>query len=166
MREHRDVKAFFLTWVCYGAWLHGDERGSIDSQHNLVGQPRAILDPVRETVRSKQMKHPPLLLGAKERGVVHRTIEEVAEHRGWLLHAHNVRTNHVHVVVRGEAAPEKILADLKAWSTRRLRKAELLAADRPAWAEGGSTLWLWTDEQVAAKVDYVLNDQGAPLAME
>ena len=156
---------FFLTWVCYGSWLHGDERGSIDQAHNQPGQSRAPFDPVRETVRHQQLKHPPFTMDPRARGIVHRTIAEVCEHRDWSLLELNVRTNHVHVVLHGTDHPDKMLADLKAWCTRNLRKEKLIAPKQPAWAEHGSTIWLWTPEQLANKARYVRDEQGPPLPM-
>jgi hypothetical protein len=166
MRENREVKAFLLTWNCYGTWLHGDERGSVDAEHHFPGQPRAPFNPVRETVRSQQMKCSPYYLGPKERGVVHRTIREVCWHRSWPLLELNVRTNHVHVVLSCPVRPDKAVADLKAWCTRRLREAALLGKQQPAWAEGVSTIWLWTDAQVENKCAYVREGQGDDLPME
>ncbi len=157
--------AFFLTWTAYGTWLHGDARGSVDAQHNRPGTPRAPFNPVRETTRSTQLKHNPVQLGSTERGVVDRTIREVCEHRGWKLLELNVRTNHVHVIVFSTDSPDKTMGDLKAWCTRRLREKDLLLPKQPAWAEGGSTIWLWTEEQVARKCAYVRDGQGADLPM-
>ena len=31
--------AYFITFRCYGTWLHGDERGSVDRFHNIYGMP-------------------------------------------------------------------------------------------------------------------------------
>ncbi|MCA8934664.1 MAG: transposase [Planctomycetes bacterium] len=158
--------AFFLTWVCYGTWLHGDERESVDKATNQFGEPRLPFNPAQKASRHKQLAHPPYSLGPRKRGVTFRTIQQVCEHRKWRLMELNVRTNHVHVVVSSAASADKTLADLKAWCTRRLREAGLLGKQEPAWAEEGSTIWLWTDEQVAEKRRYVRDEQGPDLLME
>jgi hypothetical protein len=31
--------AYLITFPTYGTWLHGDERGSVDRDHNLPGTP-------------------------------------------------------------------------------------------------------------------------------
>jgi hypothetical protein len=31
--------AYLITWTCYGTWLHGDERGAADLDHNIPGTP-------------------------------------------------------------------------------------------------------------------------------
>ena len=39
--------AYFLTWTCYGIWLHGDERGSVDDEHAILGMPFVAASPPR-----------------------------------------------------------------------------------------------------------------------
>ncbi len=75
------------------------------------------------------MAGPPVALTSEQREVVTRTIIEIVQHRRWLVHALNVRTNHIHAVISAaNTTPEKVMNDFKAWSTRRLREAHLLAA--------------------------------------
>ena len=38
---------YFITFACYGARLHGEESGSVDRQHNLVGSRLLEPDPQR-----------------------------------------------------------------------------------------------------------------------
>src|SRR5437868_339150 len=40
--------AYFLTFRCYGTWLHGDGRGSVDALHNVPGTPRMAPNGRRE----------------------------------------------------------------------------------------------------------------------
>ncbi len=28
---------FLITFRCYGTWLHGNQRGSVDREHNKIG---------------------------------------------------------------------------------------------------------------------------------
>ncbi len=76
-----------------------------------------------------------------------------------MIHALNVRTNHVHIVVTGQVEPGRILGDLKRWSTRGLREQRLAGANRLVWAEDGSKRWLWDSKAVAAACEYTLNGQ-------
>lgn len=55
------------------------------------------------------------------------------------------------------------MEQFKAWATRRLREAGLLGKEAPAWAEHGSTRYVWTDEDLFEAVDYVMNRQGGDL---
>ena len=33
------LPSYFLTFTTYGTWLHGDTRGSVDREHNIVETP-------------------------------------------------------------------------------------------------------------------------------
>jgi len=106
------------------------------------------------------MKHEPVLLGEQERRIVDSTIRAHAKVRLWTLDAVNVRTNHVHVVVDpGEIKPEPVVAQFKAWATRRLREAGLRTASDRLWADHASTRYLFDPCSVRAAVDYVLHRQ-------
>ncbi len=157
---HRPVLAYFLTWTCYGTWLHGDPRGSVDQQHNVHGTP--FLAARQDFVRADQrnLLHSPTLLNEAQRARVENTIRAHAAFRKWDLLAVNVRTNHVHVVINpGELAPEEVLNQLKAWSTRRLREANLVESSQRIWTTHGSTQYLWTNDAVEQAVRYVLEEQ-------
>lgn len=150
--------AYLLTWTCHGTWLHGDERGSVDDRHN--GYNTSRLRPNELMLRVKQAS-----LHGVVRTLTHaerRTITEaVVAHCGirkWHLLAQNPRSNHVHVVVSVPAVePEKILRELKSWATRFLSKADSTVKD--PWTDGGSTLYLFEQEDVDAAVHYVLVEQ-------
>jgi REP element-mobilizing transposase RayT len=110
-----------------------------------------------------KMRHKPYLLAADSAQLVEQTIAQVAAHRHWPLDIVKARTNHVHIVARGEVAPERMMNDFKAWSTRRLREHAFARPDQNVWAEHGSTPHLFTPEQVLAAINYVKNWQGGPL---
>ena len=149
--------AYFITFTCYGTWLHGDARGSVDNQHNKFDAPFIETDTLRNASMRKKMKAPPLVLSEAQRALVAAVIAEVCVFRNWMLYECNVRTNHVHVVVDGNAGPDKMMRDFKAYATRRLRELRELEQDRPVWTEGGSTKYLWTDKSLAAAIEYVRN---------
>ena len=156
--------AYFLTFTTYGTWLHGRDPGSVDRAHNEVGAPFLPPDAERMRAARVQMKEAPYTLGPERRNVVLGTICEVARHRRWNLWAVHVRTNHAHIVVTADAKPEKVMADFKAYASRRLKERLGEPADCPRWTKHGSTLYLWTEAEVAAKIEYVLNEQGPPMA--
>ena len=157
--------AYFITFTTYGSWLHGRAPGSVDRLHNEVGTPFIPADQEREWAERQQLKESPYVLDEVRREVVLRTIQEVARHRGWALWALHVRSNHVHAVVTAQATPEKVMADFKAYASRRLRERLGETAERARWTQHGSTLYLWTEEEVAAKVEYTVNGQGTPMAV-
>jgi REP element-mobilizing transposase RayT len=157
--------AYFITFTTYGVWLHGREAGSVDKQHNQVGTPALAADAEREQAEQANQREPPYLLDADRRAVVLQTILEVARHRGWSVWACHVRTTHVHVVVTAAAKPEKVMSDFKAYASRRLKERLAERADCKRWTQHGSTRYLWKEDQVSEKVEYVLNGQGAPMAV-
>ena len=156
--------AYFITFTTYATWLHGREAGSVDRFHNVPGTPFLAPDAARESANRDAMRQPPYALDAPRRAVVLRTVCEVCRHRRWTLLAAHVRSNHVHVVVAAPAAPEKVMADLKAWSSRRLREAFGEPVDRDRWTQHGSTRYLNTPASVDAAVTYTLDEQGPRMA--
>lgn len=79
--------------------------------------------------------------------------------RGYGLRAINARTNHIHVVVSAANKPEPVMRSFKAYATRKLRDTGLMAVEIEPWSRHGSTLYLWTEEEVEIAVQYVLFGQ-------
>jgi REP element-mobilizing transposase RayT len=156
--------AYFITFTCYGTWLHGDARGSVDQDHNVPETP--VLDPDSERCARErgQLKEPPYRLDAPRRQVTLNAIREIARRKGWALHAVHVRSNHVHLVLTADGPPERVMNDLKTAASRRLNQAYPAEDGCGRWTRHGSTLYLWTEEAVAQKVCYVLDGQGEPMA--
>jgi len=154
---------YLITFRAYGTWLHGDARESVDRFHNYYGTPRIPPDALRHRYNERMMKLEPVKLNRIRRTAIENAINETCELRNWRLHAANVRTNHVHVVVSGPCHPEVILRALKANATRKMREKGCWNSTQTPWAEKGSKRWLWTSNQLEAAIDYVVNGQGAPL---
>jgi len=110
-----------------------------------------------------QMPAGPFVLGEAARTTVLAAIEEVCRYRNWQLIAAHVRSTHVHVVVAGGDLPERMMKDFKAYSSRALKKAGL-SRDR-YWTRHGSTRWLNRPADVAAAIQYVVVEQGEPMAV-
>ncbi len=155
--------AYLITFRTYGTWLAGDERGSIDKYHNKYGGARAVESPERNAIHNTRLKSPPFLLNAASRKLVEEAIREVCLFRNWILTALNVRTNHVHVVVSGDAPSGKMLNDFKAYSTRKLRDGSQWKFDHSPWVDKGSKRNLWTEAHIGTASEYVINGQGGPL---
>ena len=126
---------------------------------NRFGVPYAKPDPALVEDDSRRLGSDAVTLGAEMRTAVHRAIVSGCEHRGWMLHAVNARSNHVHVVVASNATAEKTLADLKAWATRALRETGLADARQKIWTRHGSTRHLFDHGSLAKAVDYVVRHQ-------
>ena len=158
--------AYLLTFVGYGTWLHGDERTSTDDEHNIYGTPKAEPNVVRAHKHREDLPGEPVTFDAAMRGAIDEAIREVCTHRGWILHALNVRTNHVHAVVSAPGvAPEKVMSDFKAYATRVLRKRNLVGQEQKVWAYHGSMPRIWKPEGLARAIRYVNEAQGPELPM-
>ena len=146
---------YFITFTVRNSWLHGDERGSFRKGGEFI-------PPSPDWIRMdmSNVKEPPLLFTPEQRTVVATAIAEVCEFRSWTLYEQNVRTNHVHVVVAAkDVKPEKVMKDIKAMTTRRLRDAGLYPKDKKPWTEHGSTIYLFTEQALAGACRYVSEDQ-------
>jgi REP element-mobilizing transposase RayT len=151
---------YFITFACYGSHLHGDEPGIVDLHHNVPGSPFAEASPERRVIKFEQMDQAPFSLDKDRRAAVLSALHEVCLHRQWILIAAHVRTNHVHVVVEGDARPERMMNTFKSYASRKLNLLRIDEPHRKRWARHGSTRWLWKDEQVQEVLQYVVYGQG------
>ena len=165
-RDYIDFQArteplgYLITFRTYGTWLHGDERGSMDRRfHNRVGEPRMAKSPGLVQHEKELLKQPPVILNQAQRQAVEAAITEVCQVRGYHLYAVNARSNHVHVVVSASGKPEPMMRSFKSYATRKLRETGLMAAEIEPWSRHGSTPYLWSEEEIAHAVDYVLYGQ-------
>jgi len=152
--------AYFITFSCYGTWLHGATPGSVDRRHNEYGSPLLPPDGPRRHQRQASLTQTPYALDASWRKVVLQTVRDVCAYRSWRLLAAHVRTNHVHVVVAATVAPARIMNDPKVYASRNLNQAGFDDPRRQRWTRHGSTRYLWTEEHVTATVRYVMEEQG------
>lgn len=153
-------QGYLITFRCYGTWLHGDGRGAMDRRHHTCpGDPLVPENARLWASRRAALTQTPMQLDAAQRRLVAETIGAVCCYRNWQLHAAEVRTEHVHVVVRGDCRPEAIMTTLKAWCTRRLREAGLLATDSKVWSRHGSTRYLWSEQALEQACRYALEAQ-------
>jgi len=77
----------------------------------------------------------------------------------------HVRPTHVHVVVRAERTPERVMNAFKAYASHEMNARGLDNPERKRWTRHGSTRYLWKRENVEAAVDYVVQNQGNPMAV-
>src|ERR1700751_842429 len=90
--------AYFISFRCYGTWLHGDERGSTERLHKRYGSPFLPQNEDWRRQDRRLMKQPPVALSIEQRNLVERAIRNTCVTRQWNPLAVNVRTNHVHAV--------------------------------------------------------------------
>ena len=156
--------AYLITFRCYGTWLHGDERGSIDRTHNAYGSPYIEPNAGWKGYNAGKLKSEPVKLSGAQRKTVESAVREVCEFKRWSLYAINVRTNHAHAVAAiGGASSGSALNAFKAYATRHLRSNGLWTYPHSPWADKGSCRRIWNEASLHRSIDYVLNGQGGPL---
>jgi len=128
--------AYLITFRCYGTWLHGDDRGSIDRFRNRYKSPYITKDSPWQQHNRQQLKGEPVTLNASRRNAVEIAIRKTCSMRLWQLHAVQARTNHVHSVVSiGLAGPDRALNAFKANATRQMRQDKLWEHQHSPWAD-------------------------------
>jgi REP element-mobilizing transposase RayT len=157
-----DLLAYHLTWTTYGTWLHGDARGWVASRVPGIQEP----DPERESTARGRMAEAAVVLTPAQREVVERTVREHCRIRGWVIHALNVRSNHVHVVVTAGSRGEEVMHQFKAWAARMLSDAAGLsgvvarkAGRRRWWTEHGSVKLIRDHAYLDNAIQYVMESQ-------
>ena len=108
---------YLLTFSTYGSYLPGDCRGSTDRHIGWRGAEPRLEEHVRKTMSVPSFQ----LSRHHDRRAVRDAIVELCAQKGWWLAALHVRTNHLHMVVDADAAPERILQACKAYATRALK---------------------------------------------
>lgn len=156
--------SYLLTFSTYGTHLPGAGKGWVDEQHCIPGSPMRASNPRRLVWWRAQLNEAPWTLSVEARHITRDAIHSVCMYRRWIVHAIHVRTNHVHAIIAGEIAPERILSDCKAYATRELRRAFPGIQRRRYWANHGSTRYLWNEASLQAAIEYVLRGQGEPMA--
>ena len=154
---------YLLTFVCYGTHLPG-QSGIVNREWNQYGGPFVEWSPNLVEASSEAMGQSAYVIDQRRAEVILSAIRETGEFRGWHVYAIHVRTNHVHAVLGGDAKPERMLIDLKAYASRKLNELGLDPPEAKRWARHGSTRYIWDDRYLAAAIRYVIDDQGEPMA--
>jgi hypothetical protein len=134
--------AYLLTFSTYGTHLPGSEKGWVDVRHRMHGSPMLPSNPKREAYWQAYLNEAPWRIEPEAGWSVLNALRSVCAHRQWIAHAFHVRTTHVHAVIGGPTAAERMLSDLKAYATRALRRAYPELPRRRYWSHHGSTRYL------------------------
>ena len=154
---------YLLTFVCYGTRLPG-QHGIVNREFNRQRDPFAEWSPHLLGASSEAMGQSAYVIDLKRAQIILTAMLETCAFRAWHVYSIHVRTNHVHAVLGGDAEPERMLTDLKAYASRKLNELGLDPPEAKRWARHGSTRYLWDDPSLAAAIRYVIDDQGKPMA--
>ena len=153
---------YLLTFTCYGTRLHGDTRGTVDRNNNRYGMPFLSPETRRTRASVSRMKYLAYRLDPPAQKAVKKGIRHGCARRNWKFHAAHIRHTHAHVVLSASSDPEPILNALKSYASQSLNRCGIDKGRTKRWARHGSTVYLWTEEELARVIRYVLELQGAP----
>ena len=145
--------AIFSTWTTYGTWIPGDERGWF-----MNGRFRKA-DDLRMFESALIMTDIAARFDAAQRRIVESTITDHCAVRGWILHAVNCRTNHVHVAVTAPATKIDVpRVQFKAWCSRWLND-HAPKTRKNWWTERGWDEYVDDVESLETVIAYVRDGQ-------
>lgn len=156
MADQADPIAYFITWTTYGTWLPGDERGWY-AKPGIWSPGDAKLQRWSELLMTEDA----FVMDRHQRAVVEGAIRQHCQYRGWLFHAVNARSNHVHAVVTPtEVDPDIVLKQFKTRCTRKLREAyPELVQRKHHWTENGSKRRVYSEPALQDVMFYVVEQQ-------
>ena len=163
------MSAYLITWTTYRTWLPGDDRRWVDRKESAIQQP----DRAKRAQARQPLKGDVIALNDEQRRMVDQTTHDHCRHRDWILHAINVRSNHMHGVITADARPGAVMSQLKAWCSRRLNESQTQRQSRSSgarwWTRHGRTKWIDNEAYLANAIRYVkqrqwLHDNPSPRA--
>ena len=127
-----------ITWGTYGTRIHGDNRPTVDREHNEIGERLVQRDRPRETVETRRMKHPAVWLTAQQRRHIQDAIPGLCGRGGWHLRICAAESNHIHVLldIHPDTHGQAVRRLLKRWLTQSLN--DRFGRRAHWWAEEGS----------------------------
>jgi REP element-mobilizing transposase RayT len=176
------MRHWLLSNTTYGTWLPGSPRGSVTSvrdqrpgdslddirlEHDLPGEPWEPELPGLARHARELLKGPPIQLHVEQAAALLNQFQETATYRGRPLHAVAIMHNHFHLVVEvpDDPDPQRLLADFKAYGSRRLNR---IFGPRPSetwWTTNGSKRILKDAAAIQSAIHYVLFKQPGPLVV-
>ena len=176
------MRFWLLSNTTYGTWLLGSPRGSVTSvrdrraddeltrfrfEHDMPGEPWEKSIPGIYRAALEQMKGPPIFLDLTKAELLLAQFLETAAFRHWTILAVSIMRNHFHMVVQvlDDPAPKKVLADFKAYGSRKLNQHYGIPPSETWWTTNGSKRKLEGESHLENAVRYVLYKQPNPLVV-
>lgn len=169
--------AYHITISTYGCRLHGDDRGTVDRDHNTPSEPFLGPDPARIARERGRMRYSPVVLSIAQRAFVEEQAGSIAGRGGWTLHTVAAAPDHVHALISADVEGNVVRRLWKRWLSEALSKhwptadetmiplgtaksSDLVAIHESRgpgvwWAEGGSVKWIWDSNYLRRAFDYI-----------
>jgi len=136
-------------------WLHGDDRGSIDREHNRYKTPYALPTRTVENTIVIYYKAEPVTLSAAQRTSIEIAVRDTCACRALALAcfqcAHTSRSHPSFQSAR--KSPKLVLNAFKANATRQMREDGCWQHAHSPWAEKGSKRNLWNDARIVSAIE-------------
>ena len=182
MKDIPPMRTWLLSNTAYGTWLPGDSRGSVTSvrdrrptdpvtpfrfEHDMPGEPWEPPAPGLEAFAYQKMNGSPICFEQDQAVHVLGQFQETALYRGWNLLAVSIMYNHFHIVVEvpKDPDPRKVLADFKAYASRRLNQYYGKPASGTWWTTNGSKRKVKDETHRDSAIFYTLYKQPRPLVV-
>ena len=151
--------AYHITFATYGTRLHGDERGTVDRDHNCPGEPILDTDAPRENFEASLMRFPSITFTEVQRRFVEVHLASICERGGWGYRIASAGEDHVHGLIAADAHGSVVRRLLKRWLGQALFERWPMSKGRTWWAEGGSVKWVWEEQYLRRAYDYIADQR-------
>ena len=105
------------------------------------------------------MSESAVVLNETQREKVEAVCREHARIRGWVLHALSARSNHVHLAVTADKAPNVVRDQFNANATRVLRQPPEALTKEHIWTRGSDCEIVDGDDDLERVVEYITEAQ-------
>ena len=155
-----------ITFGTYGTRLHGDDRPTVDKQHNELNTPFVSRASDRLRSERERMKFPPRCLTIGQQVFVETELAGICERGGWTFRVCAAGPDHVHVLcdVVPEVHGEKVRRLIKRWLGQKLSEHWPLPKGATWWAEEGSNIAIHDETYLNNCFAYVFNQRATPPA--
>jgi REP element-mobilizing transposase RayT len=155
-----------ITFGTYGTRLHGDDRPTVDRQHNQLDEQFVLRDPDREEFERGRMKFPPRYLSIEQRSFAESELPNICVRGGWNYRICAAGPDHVHLLcdVISEVHGEKVRRLVKRWLGQTLSECWPLPKGVSWWAEEGSNKAIDNEDYLNNCYIYIRDQRTTPLS--
>jgi len=170
---------WLITSTTYGTWLPGDKRGFVSRVRDFRSEDYQEVEPHTRVMHNKLdtdydraipglrtsaqslLNGDPIYFNNEQAVVVCNQFVATGQHRGWVVQAIAVMSNHFHIVLTAPASvkSESILRDLKSYASRELNKRWPRPESGRWWTRSGSRREKQEPQAVTSAIRYVLKHQ-------
>jgi REP element-mobilizing transposase RayT len=165
-RQHLNslLTPWHITFGTYGARLHGDNRPTVDREHNQLDTPFLSRDHYREEYERGRLRFPPRYFTTEQRSFIESELPNICHCGGWGYRICAAGPDHVHLLcdVIADVHGEKVRRLVKRWLGQELAKHWPLPSGATWWAEEGSNIAIANEEYLNNCFIYIRDQRTTP----